>query len=76
MFTDFAVEKCVDRDFVWELCKRGSVHVLISQVTVTGNSLDLSGIKIPDGCEIEWCGKSREEGDQFQITFGWPVRCR
>lgn len=71
----FVVHDCVDREFVWELCKRGHVHVLSSQVTITGESLDLSGVKIPNGCEVEFVhgiDRGQHQSPLCKITFGWP----
>lgn len=70
------VDPCVDRDFVWELAKRGAVEIFTRQVSVRGTALDLKGVKIPKGCEIEFASAKPDKYDsnppEVQITFGWP----
>lgn len=69
------VDECVDRNFVFELCKRGHVHVHSSQVTVKDESINLKGLAVPKGCELEFVHVVRGERDsqpEVSITFGWP----
>lgn len=73
------VENCVDRDFVWELCKRGHVHLLSTQVTVMGETIALKGLKIPDGVELEYAYAMTENvgGKRFiSLTFDFSQRDR
>ena len=68
------VSSKIDRDFVFELCKRGKVGVLSTQVTICGESISLAGLKIPSGVEIEWVGALATRNDdrpECHITFNF-----
>ena len=71
---DFQVSDRIDRAFVFELAKRGKVRVLSHQVSIEGESVDLKGIKIPDGVTIDWFGAMPNKDEWHpvaRITFNF-----
>ena len=68
------ISKNINREFVWALCQRGAVEVLSSQVTIRGQCLNLDGVRIPEGCRIEYVG-AKPTRDEFSpeviVTFGF-----
>lgn len=44
----------INKDFVFELATRGKIKVLSHQVTIEGDSVDLTGITIPAGVAIDF----------------------
>jgi len=73
--SDIHYSEKIDYAFVVELAKRGNVHLCSSQVTVEGKSVDLSGVKIPEGVTIDWMGAipTKSEYDPVaKVTFRFP----
>jgi hypothetical protein len=74
MSGEISISDKVDRDFVFQLATRGYVRVLSLQVVIEGESVDLTGIKIPDGVSIDWIG-ARATKDEFRprasVTFNF-----
>lgn len=71
---DVQVSDKIDRAFVFELAKRGSVRVLSNQVCVEGESVDLSGVAIPQGVTIDWIGAhpTKDEWNPVaKVTFSF-----
>lgn len=54
MSGEISISEKVDREFVFQLATRGYVKVLSLQVVVEGESVDLTGIKIPVGVSIDY----------------------
>ncbi len=65
----------IDRDFVFELARRGKVEVFSSQVSIEGDSVDLTDVKIPSGVTIDWIG-AKPTKDEWKpigcVTFRFP----
>jgi hypothetical protein len=55
----------LDRDFVFELAKRGKVSLTSSQITVAGSEVNLDGIVIPPHIRLEYmyCRHNDREGE-------------
>ena len=59
----------IDKEFVFELAKRGNVHVLSHQVTVESMSgIKFEGLQIPANCELEWAGASPARNEHHPIV--------
>lgn len=74
MSNKISVSDKIDRAFVFDLATRGSVRVLSHQVTVEGDSVDLSGIQIPAGVSIDWIGAYPTKDEwhpRARITFNF-----
>lgn len=62
----------IDYNFVIQLAKIGSVHLLSNQVTVEGKCLDFKKVTIPTGVVMEWLGARTEGAGGVSATFRFP----
>lgn len=74
MSEEISISEKVDREFVFQLATRGYVKVLSLQVIVEGESVDLTGIKIPVGVSIDYVGAYATRNDhqpRARVTFNF-----
>jgi len=68
----------IDRDFVFELAKRGKVHLTSTQISITVEKEgDLSGLVVPPNTHLEYIyitpGKYE---DRHYVTLRWVCEKR